>query len=85
MRLSNSDVSQRQALTLEQKEILSLRRISDFCLYNDYKVYVAFSGGIDSTVLLHLVRRFDNSIEGVFSNTGLEYPETLEFVISLII
>ena len=39
------------------------------------QVYVSFSGGKDSTVLLHIVREMYPNIEAVFVNTGLEYPE----------
>lgn len=44
------------------------------------KVYVAFSGGKDSTVLLHIVRELYPEVKGVFSNTGLEFPEIVQFV-----
>ena len=37
-------------------------------------IYVSFSGGKDSTVLLHIVREMYPNIEAVFVNTGLEYP-----------
>ena len=52
------------------------------CWYEswDGKVYVAFSGGWDSTVLLHLVRSMYPEVVGVFNNTGLEFPEIVEFV-----
>lgn len=44
-------------------------------------VYVSFSGGKDSTVLLHIVREmYGNDIPAVFVNTGLEYPEIQSFV-----
>ena len=43
-------------------------------------VYVAFSGGKDSTVLLHIVRGMYPDIEGVFANTGNEFPEIVQFV-----
>lgn len=52
------------------------------CWYEawDGNVYVSFSGGRDSTVLLHLVRTMYPDIPGVFVNTGLEYPEIVQFV-----
>lgn len=43
-------------------------------------VYVGFSGGKDSTVLLDLVRRIYPDVEAVFVDTGLEYPEIKSFV-----
>ena len=42
--------------------------------------YVSFSGGKDSTVLLHIVRELYPDIEAVFVDTGLEYPEIRQFV-----
>ncbi|MFX0184512.1 MAG: phosphoadenosine phosphosulfate reductase family protein [Candidatus Hodarchaeota archaeon] len=41
---------------------------------------VAYSGGKDSLVTLDLVNRSEVSYEIIFSNTGLEYPETLKNV-----
>lgn len=41
---------------------------------------IGFSGGIDSTVLLHIVRKLFPNIEAVFCNTTLEYPEIQKFV-----
>ena len=43
-------------------------------------VYVSFSGGKDSTVLLHIVREEYPTIPAVFIDTGLEYPEIRQFV-----
>ena len=43
-------------------------------------VYIAFSGGKDSTVLLHIVRNLYPEIPAVFNNTGLELPEIVQFV-----
>lgn len=44
------------------------------------QVYVSFSGGKDSTVLLHIARQVYPDVEAVFVNTGLEYPEIQQFV-----
>jgi 3'-phosphoadenosine 5'-phosphosulfate sulfotransferase (PAPS reductase)/FAD synthetase len=43
-------------------------------------VYVAFSGGKDSTVLAHIVREKYPEVPLVFNNTGLELPEIVRFV-----
>lgn len=41
---------------------------------------IAFSGGKDSLVALHLSLKVNRDIPVLFNNTGIEYPETLEFV-----
>ena len=40
----------------------------------------SFSGGKDSTVLLHIAREMYPNIKAVFCDTGLEYPEIRKFV-----
>lgn len=66
--------------TLERKVRITQTRIAEW--YEHYKgqVYVSFSGGKDSTVLLDLARRMYPDIEAVFVDTGLEYPEIRDFV-----
>lgn len=70
-----------QGLPLEIKVEKTKARIREFVNYYGVDgVYVSFSGGKDSTVLLHIVRSLYPQIEGVFVDTGLEYPEIKEFV-----
>ena len=68
-----------QALPLERKIMITQARIIEW--YSRWKgqVYVSFSGGKDSTVLLHIARQCFPDIEAVFVNTGLEYPEIQKF------
>ena len=62
----------------------SLARIKEWIdYYGENNVCVSFSGGKDSTVLLHLVRKLYPNVRAVFSDTGLEYPEIREFVKSI--
>lgn len=70
-----------QALPLSLKVRRSQQRIREWVAYYGADgVYVSFSGGKDSTVLLHLVRELYPGIPAVFVNTGLEYPEIQRFV-----
>lgn len=71
---------ERQGWTLDQKIDHSLGVIEQFYNRLDGKVYISFSGGKDSTVLLHLARRLYPDIKAVFVNTGNEYPEIVNFV-----
>lgn len=78
---TNDDLRQYQALPLDMKISLTQRRIRDWVnWWGTNGVYISFSGGKDSTVLLHLVRQLYPDIEAVFVNTGLEYPEIQKFV-----
>lgn len=70
-----------QAYPLELKIAKTKLRIREWVnRYGTDGVYVSFSGGKDSTVLLHIVREMYPDIEAVFVNTGLEYPEIQQFI-----
>jgi len=73
-------LKQRQSLPLDAKIAMSKARIREWYDHWQGEVYVAFSGGKDSTVLLHLVRSMYPNVPAIFVNTGLEYPEIVEFV-----
>lgn len=77
-----TDLKQMQSLPLEAKVRMSQQRIRQWYDHWEGEVYVAFSGGKDSTVLKHIV---DNTpgvwdVPALFVNTGLEYPEIQKFV-----
>lgn len=68
-----------QSLPLERKILITQTRIIEWYQKFNGQVYVSFSGGKDSTVLLHIARQLFPDIEAVFVNTGLEYPEIQAF------
>lgn len=73
-------LKQRQGQPLDIKEQLTANRIKAYYERLNGNVYVSFSGGKDSTVLLHQVRRIYPNVPAVFVDTGLEYPEIRDFV-----
>lgn len=81
MTRTRNDLIMLQALPLEVKVRMTESRIREWVSeYGTSGVYVSFSGGKDSTVLLHIVRNLYPDVEAVFVNTGLEYPEIQQFV-----
>lgn len=81
LKLKDWAFSQRKNLPYELKLQLTERRIEDWYNYWQGEVYISFSGGLDSTVLLHLIRNhLKENIPAVFVDTGLEYPELSKFV-----
>ncbi len=66
--------------TLEGKILLAQIQIRQWHRYWQGNVSVSFSGGLNSTVLLHMVREIYPDVVAVFADTGLEYPEIRDFV-----
>lgn len=79
--MNNNELIMLQSLPLDIKIAKSKLRITEWVNhYGIDNVYISFSGGKDSTVLMHLVRSLYPTIPCVFVDTGLEYPELKEFV-----
>ena len=77
---SKEQLEEMQRLPLSRKIQITTARIIEWYQHYDGQVYVAFSGGKDSTVLLDIVRRIYPDVPAVFSDTGLEFPEVRAFV-----
>jgi len=69
-----------QEWDLQRKIQVTQTRIIEWYQHYNGMVYVSFSGGKDSTVLLDLARRIYPDMEAAFIDTGLEYPEIRDFV-----
>jgi 3'-phosphoadenosine 5'-phosphosulfate sulfotransferase (PAPS reductase)/FAD synthetase len=80
MKISRDELNRRLALPLDEKILWAREVIVEF--YAQYKgeVYISFSGGKDSQVLLHIARSMFPNIPAVFCDTGLEYPEIRKHV-----
>ena len=79
---TNEDLKEMQGWPLDRKIQVSQTRILEFGLKFDKQIYISFSGGKDSTVLLDLVRRVFPDTPAVYVDTGLEYPEVRHFALS---
>ena len=74
------DLKRMQAMPLEDKIARTKLLIKEWYEFFNGKVAISFSGGKDSTVLLHIARQVYPDIPAVFYDTGLEYPEIREHV-----
>lgn len=80
MKVTQEELHRRQQWTLAQKIDHSLGVIDQFIAKMDGKVYLSFSGGKDSTVLLKLCEVIKPDIQCVFVNTGCESVDVVRFV-----
>jgi 3'-phosphoadenosine 5'-phosphosulfate sulfotransferase (PAPS reductase)/FAD synthetase len=78
--LDLSVLRQRQSLPLDAKVAWAKKRMQEWADHYDGDVFVSFSGGKDSTVLLNLARQVIPDCPAVFCDTGLEFPEIKTFV-----
>ena len=55
--------------------VMTRNRVRSFIdEYGTEGVYISFSGGKDSTILMDIVRKVDRRIPAVFVDTWMEYP-----------
>lgn len=82
MKYSREEKTAFMNMALDDKIKRTKQLIMEWHAQFEGKVYVSFSGGKDSTVLLHIARHTlgCSDIIGVFDDTGLEYPEIRDFV-----
>jgi len=80
MKHTRQDLKIMQGWSLERKIRVTQTRIMEWYMKHDGQVFVSFSGGKDSSVLLDLARRAYPDIPAVFVDTGLEYPGLRDFV-----
>ena len=79
MKITGKELNERIGWTLPQKIDHSLYIIDAF-LGRYPNCRISFSGGIDSTVMLHLIRIIDKNKKAIFINTTNEHSEILKFV-----
>ncbi len=76
------DVLRANSIALEEKVVKSrefMRRVAN--KYSDLPKAVAFSGGKDSLAVLGLaLEEFGTDFAVFFNNTGIEFPETVQYV-----
>lgn len=78
------ELYQMQSLSLDSKVRMTMTRIKGWIQeYGEDGVYVSFSGGKDSTVLLDIIRnKMGYNIPAVFVDVPTQYPELKEFALS---
>lgn len=80
-----TDLYQMQSLPLDDKVQMTKRRIDDWVnQFGEDGVYVSFSGGKDSTVLVDIVRNVCGykDIPLVFVDVPTQYPELKQFAMT---
>ncbi len=78
--MTSEELKKRQQWDLKRKIEETKLKIIEWYEFWEGKVYVSFSGGKDSTVLLDLIRSIYPDVVAVFVDTGLEFPEIKSFV-----
>lgn len=80
--MDKEELTRLQKLPLEEKVAMTKLRIVEWYEHWKGKVYVSYSGGKDSTVLLHIARELYPGMPAVYTDTGLEFPEVRQHAIN---
>lgn len=75
-----NDVIQANSYILEEKENQARNKIIKAIKKLNLPLIVSFSGGKDSSVVADICLNIESSIDLVFFDTGIEFPETYEFL-----
>ena len=78
--MTGNELKMLQDLPLDIKILKTKQRIREYYNHFNGNVYISFSGGKDSTVLLDIVRQEYPDVKAVYVDTGLEFPEIKQFV-----
>lgn len=65
------------------KKIEQTRKTLSTILQQHRRPIIAWSGGKDSTVLLHIALDHNQDVDVVWCNTGVEFPECIHFVLEM--
>lgn len=77
--ISNKELTDRINWTFEQKVFHAIDTSSSF-LYHNPCAECEFSGGLDSTALLHICRRLNKDLKANFKNTTNEFSSIIHHV-----
>lgn len=76
------EVIQANSYILEEREEEARKKIEYALKKLNRPLIVSFSGGKDSSVAANICLEFDSSVPIVFLDTGIEFPETIDFFYS---
>ena len=79
-KITTKEANERLKWNLDQKIDHALGTIEQIYNKNNGNIFVAYSGGKDSCVLLNIARKFNKDIKGVFYNNGNEHTEIMKYV-----
>lgn len=79
-KISFDEFQERLKLNIYQKIDHAIGVIEQFHNHTNGNMYISFSGGKDSTVLLHLVRTVYPDTKAMYIKSGNDYPEIHKFV-----